>query len=308
MSFDAISNPDIDTTPLEPQVGSFQEVASCDKPNSPETMEDWNKLLEDTRQKVEWLREKVLTEEQKEILRNIYCNLPEQKEYAEWEQLNSHDSLRQAIEKQTVQLFEIAWKEQFVISIDWNNVDFIFDKSWEEYFSFFEVRNWMLSTWYYRMLSKYWYEHSIINWKEVLHNTEDSSRSFEHLSKEHIITMSEIAFSLKELWWKVLDSIDKLRKLEEQYQVDLENLEMLYNYENLDEILERKWFVIEASVEANFWWELIENWDLIIEWKLLPNWSDRHKVLMDAMLYQLRSLWRELITNVYNHDKKLLEE
>ena len=77
-------NPDYDTTPLEPQVGSFQDIASCDKPNSPETMEEWDNLLEKTREKIQQEAAsnleiaknnlQVFSDREKEVLRKIYCN------------------------------------------------------------------------------------------------------------------------------------------------------------------------------------------------------------------------------------------
>jgi len=207
MSLDAISNPDYDTTPLKPQVGSFQDVASCDKPNSAETMEDWNNLLEETRKKVEWLREKVLTEEQKEVLRNIYCNLPQKQVYAEWEQLNSHDSLRQAIEKQTMQLFDIPWENKIAISVYGNNLDFLYNSDWTEYFDFLWRRSDKIK--YSAFMWIMWIEETSVNWDLYIIA---EGQEYKVLTEEYFKVMLEKVQEFNEIWkflYKVFLEMEK---------------------------------------------------------------------------------------------------
>jgi len=125
-----------DTEPVsQPEIEQASSFEAYCWPESPKTDKEWNYLLTETRKKVEWLREKVLTEEEKEVLRKIYCNLPEKQEYKDWEQLNSHDTLRQAIEKQTLKLIKPEGLNLYVISLNWN-VDYFYNEDWSIYWNF----------------------------------------------------------------------------------------------------------------------------------------------------------------------------
>jgi len=161
-----VTSAEISSEFQKPQAGEVVSVWECKLPDFQAQFDD---LQKQTADKVGKLQEQIqYSETQKEILRKIYCNLPEKQEYKDWDQLNSYDTLRQAIEKQTMQLFDIPWKEEIAISVDWNNVDFIYKSDWEKYFDFMDRRMDVMRYSAYKWVISDTYKETESNWKYTL--------------------------------------------------------------------------------------------------------------------------------------------
>lgn len=72
----------------------------------------------------------LLSPEKKAFLQKLYLSLKD-----------TQPLLKKAIENQTIQLFDIPERNLFALSLDWKNVDFLYEKSGKEYFDFYWSRS-----------------------------------------------------------------------------------------------------------------------------------------------------------------------
>lgn len=116
-----------------PPITSDEILNEFNKPQSKEVISVWECKLPENFQKqfdnlqaearseaerLQW--ELKYSEDERENLRNIYCNLWEDKA-----------ELKKAIETQTVKIFEIPWKDLVALSLNWTNIDFLYHKDGE---------------------------------------------------------------------------------------------------------------------------------------------------------------------------------
>lgn len=94
-----------------------QEVVSVWFCKSPDFQKQFDELQTQTKEKTAKLQEEMqYSEKQKEVLRKIYCSL--------WEE---NPELKSAIETQSVKVFEVPNRDLVAVSIDWKNVDYLYD-------------------------------------------------------------------------------------------------------------------------------------------------------------------------------------
>jgi len=46
----------------------------------------------------------------------------------------NNDEIKSSIEHKTIKIYEIEWTDKIAISLDWKNVDYIYNSDWTEYF------------------------------------------------------------------------------------------------------------------------------------------------------------------------------
>lgn len=57
--------------------------------------------------------------------------------------IKDNKDILSAIENWTIKTFEIPWSEKIAISLNWNNIDYVYNLDWTEYFDF----QWRRSNW-----------------------------------------------------------------------------------------------------------------------------------------------------------------
>lgn len=64
---------------------------------------------------------------EKTLLKKIYTN-------------SNNDEIKSSIEHKTIKIYEIEWTDKIAISLDWKNVDYIYNSNWTEYFDLKWIR------------------------------------------------------------------------------------------------------------------------------------------------------------------------
>lgn len=114
-----LPNSDIQTELNKPQA---QEVVSVWECKSPDFQKQFDELQTQTKENTAKLQEEMqYSEKQKEVLRKIYCSL--------WEE---NPELKKAIETQSIKIFEIPKRDLVALSVDWKNVDYLYDLEGEK--------------------------------------------------------------------------------------------------------------------------------------------------------------------------------
>ena len=104
--------------------------------------------------------------------------------------------VQEAIEKWTIKVFIIPWKEKFAISLNWINIDYIFNKDWKQYFELINRRNnnikYAIFQW---ILKDLWLEEVLVNWVYTL---KKGWKKIDNFSNEHLLSiMSAVDKSLE---------------------------------------------------------------------------------------------------------------
>lgn len=169
-----------------------QEVVSVWFCKSPDFQKQFDELQTQTKEKTAKLQEEMqYSEKQKEVLRKIYCSL--------WEE---NPELKSAIETQSVKVFEVPNRDLVAVSIDWKNVDYLYDLEGKEYFNFEWRRNNEIKyTLFLKNLEKIWFEETKNNWIYELVKNWTIIKQF---SDESLNWYTEVA----ELTQKVIQALD----------------------------------------------------------------------------------------------------
>lgn len=125
----------------------------------------------------------------------------------------TNEDIKDAIEKQTLKVVEIPWKEKIAISLNWNNIDYIYSLNWTEYFDFKWRRDDMIRYSAYRWVIKRYYVENNENWTYYLSKWDKKLNSFskEWLNEylwiaEHINWLNEWLEEVWEMDWnKVIE-------------------------------------------------------------------------------------------------------
>ena len=182
-----------------------QEVVSVWECKSPDFQKQFNELQSQTKEKTVKLQEEMqYSEKQKEVLRKIYQSL--------WEE---NPELKKSIETQSVKIFEVPNRDLVALSIDWKNVDYLYDLEWKEYFDFRWRRNDEMRYAAYKWLLADWINEKEQNW---IYYIEKNNKKLNSFSEEWLIEYSDIAQHLINVtnWLEEVWKMDWNKILEEK--------------------------------------------------------------------------------------------
>jgi hypothetical protein len=112
------------------------------------------------------------TKRETDILREDF----EQEFIKKLKEKTANQYILDAIEKWTFKVLEIPWKEKMALSLNWNNIDYIFNLDWTEFFDFKWRRDnpakysmfLGLSHWNFIEIEKWnWVYKLVTNWNEL---------------------------------------------------------------------------------------------------------------------------------------------
>jgi hypothetical protein len=149
-----ITSEEISNELNKPQSKEVISVWECKLPEN--FQKQFDNLQAEARSEAERLQwELKYSEDERENLRNIYCNLWEDKA-----------ELKKAIETQTVKIFEIPWKDLVALSLNWTNIDFLYHKDWEIWRDFYSKRQ-DIETYFDVITLSYIKEDLFIDWELI---------------------------------------------------------------------------------------------------------------------------------------------
>jgi len=122
-----VSSTDIQTELNKPLSQEVVSIRSCE---NPDFQKQFQLLQSQTKNETLKLHNEItFTEKQKEVLRKIYQNL--------WK---NNPELKQAIENQTIKIFEVPNRDLVALSVEGKNVDYLYDLDGKIYWNFKEWR------------------------------------------------------------------------------------------------------------------------------------------------------------------------
>jgi len=137
-----------------------------------------------------------LSDNHKEVLRKIYCNL--------WE---NNPELKQAIENQTIRVFDVPDRDLVALYEEWWNLLYFAENNWEEYFNLEKIRSWNSSIFLNRFLERLYLIRPSKN-SEWLYLLEKWEKIIENNSEEYILLILQASDLLLEFIKKLKDSQD----------------------------------------------------------------------------------------------------
>jgi len=158
-----------------------------------------------------------------EVKQNPKIKIEELKSEISWEliwekkeqfiqQLNKskNQDIQNSIESWTIKNFEIPWSEKVAISLNWNNIDYIYNLDWTEYFDFQWRRNdYMRYGIFKTTLQKKWFEEKEEWWKYFLYR---NNKQISNFSEEYLTWYLETADFTKEIGQTLSDIADQMEK------------------------------------------------------------------------------------------------
>jgi len=98
-----------------------------------------------------------------------------------------NQNILDSIEKWTLKIFNIPWKDKFAISLNGINVDYVFNKDWTQYFELFNRRQnnikYAVFQW---ILKDLWLEEVLTNWIYIL---KKDWKKLNNFSNEYLLSL-----------------------------------------------------------------------------------------------------------------------
>lgn len=207
-----------------PDITHEEIVNELNKPLSQEVLSIWEcrkdveELLAQSKAEVEWLKWEIkYSDRDITLLREIYCELPPKPKEEDLDPESPEEILRKSIENQKIQIFEVPWENLVALSVNWKNVDSLYNLDWEIYIDFLDLKNSALWSWYYMAWERLGYNIKINEESGIDTFTNISTNKTESILSEEVININyKIAELLKSIWREIVDEIDRLEKEREQ--------------------------------------------------------------------------------------------
>lgn len=177
--------------------------------------------------------------------------------------IKDNKQIESAIETWTIKTFEIPWSEKIAISLNWNNIDYIYNLDWTEYFDFQWRRNdYMRYGIFKTTLQKKWFEEKEVWWKYFLYR---NNKHISNFSEEYLTWYLETADFTKEIGQTLSDIATEMeRENKTSWELIWEEKEQFIT--KLQELPDYEWSKVKEAIEKQ-----------TIEIKKIP-WRDGYAV------------------------------